>query len=254
MTSRGVLVTGASRGIGRAIAARFAEAGDRVAVHYVGREDDARETVDRLPGSGHALLQADLRSPTACRLLVERAVADLGSLDVVVNNAALATAPDVAHPVIGTDFEAWVAAWQSFSETNLLAAAHVSWAAAQSMVASATRGRIVNIGSRGAFRGEVDHPAYAVTKAGLHALGQSMALALAPHGIAVTSVAPGFTTTERIAERFGAHLPADIVADSPFHRVGTPEEVAAAVLYLASDDAEWASGTILDLNGASYLR
>jgi NAD(P)-dependent dehydrogenase (short-subunit alcohol dehydrogenase family) len=122
------------------------------------------------------------------------------------------------------------------------------------MVASGVPGRIVNIGSRGAFRGELEHPAYAVTKAALHALGQSLAIALAPHGIAVTSIAPGFTATERVTERFGSEIPAGITAGSPFGRIATPDEIAAAVLYLASPEAEWASGAILDFNGASHLR
>ena len=96
--------------------------------------------------------------------------------------------------------------------------------------------------------------AYGAAKAALHAFGQSMALALAPHDIAVSSVAPGFVATERQAERIAGAEGEALRAQSPFGRVGTPEEVAAAVLYLASAEARWASGTVLDLNGASYLR
>ncbi|MFD2762528.1 SDR family NAD(P)-dependent oxidoreductase [Micromonospora eburnea] len=247
-------MTGASRGIGRAVAVRFAEAGDRVAVHYLGRAADAQRTMRLLPGDGHALIQGDLSSPQECRRVVEGAERALGGLDIVVNNAAVATSPALRHPVVGTDFATWAGMWRQFTDINLLGAAHVSWAAAQAMVAAAVRGRIINIGSRGAFRGELEHPAYAVTKAALHALGQSLAIALAPHGIAVTSIAPGFTATERVAERFGTEIPARITADSPFGRIATPDEVAAAVLYLASPEAEWASGAILDLNGASHLR
>lgn len=88
----------------------------------------------------------------------------------------------------------------------------------------------------------------------MHAFGQSMALALAPHGIAVASVAPGFIGTERQQPKLAGPSGADLVAQSPFGRVGTPEEVAAAVLYLSSPEAAWSSGAVLDVNGASYLR
>jgi NAD(P)-dependent dehydrogenase (short-subunit alcohol dehydrogenase family) len=223
-------------------------------VHCNARIDEARETVTGLAGAGHVLVRGDLRSPEECQRVVAQAESSLGGLDVVVNNAALATASELAHPVDSTDFDEWVSAWRTFTEINLWAPAHISWAAAHSMIASGVSGRIINIGSRAAFRGEIHHPAYAATKAGLHALGQSLALSLGPHGIAVASVAPGFIATERIAERFGETLPASITADSPLGRVGTSEEVAAAVYYLASAEAQWASGAILDLNGASHFR
>lgn len=122
------------------------------------------------------------------------------------------------------------------------------------MIDQGTGGRIVNIGSRGAFRGEPDHPAYGATKAAVHALGQSLAVSLAPYGIAVASVAPGFFETERVAHRLSGEEGAAIRAQSPFGRAGTADEIAAAVLWLASPVAEWASGTVLDLNGASHLR
>jgi NAD(P)-dependent dehydrogenase (short-subunit alcohol dehydrogenase family) len=236
------------------VAVRFAQTGDRVAVHYLTRAVDARRTLRLLPGEGHALIRGDLSSPEECRRIVEESERSLGGLDVVVNNAAIATSPALRHPVVGTDFATWTDMWKRFTDINLLGAAHLSWAAAQTMISSGVRGRIVNIGSRGAFRGEPQHPAYAVTKAALHALGQSLAIALAPHGIAVTSIAPGFTATERVAEQFGNEIPAGITTDSPFGRIAAPDEVAAAVLYLASPEAEWASGAILDLNGASHLR
>jgi 3-oxoacyl-[acyl-carrier protein] reductase len=128
----------------------------------------------------------------------------------------------------------------------------VTWCAVQHM--KETGGRIVNVTSRGAFRGEPRHPAYGASKAGLNAFGQSMARALAPLGISVGTVAPGYVETEMAAADLNSPQGAEIRAQSPFNRVAAPEEIAAAVVYLASDQAEWASGTILDLNGASYLR
>jgi NAD(P)-dependent dehydrogenase (short-subunit alcohol dehydrogenase family) len=115
-------------------------------------------------------------------------------------------------------------------------------------------GRIVNVSSRGAFRGEPSHPAYGASKAGLNALGQSLAVPLGKHGIAVATVAPGFVETDMAMDRLNSPEGGAIRAQSPFNRVAAPEEIAAAVLWLASPEAEWASGAILDLNGASYLR
>jgi NAD(P)-dependent dehydrogenase (short-subunit alcohol dehydrogenase family) len=115
-------------------------------------------------------------------------------------------------------------------------------------------GRIVNVSSRGAFRGEPDSPAYGASKAGLNALGQSLAVALAPHGIAVATVAPGFVETDMTNEHLKPPRGDGIRAQSPFGRVARPAEVAEAVRWLASPAAQWASGAVLDLNGASYLR
>jgi NAD(P)-dependent dehydrogenase (short-subunit alcohol dehydrogenase family) len=115
-------------------------------------------------------------------------------------------------------------------------------------------GRIVNVSSRGAFRGEPNAPAYGASKAALNSLTQSLAVALAPYGIAVTAVAPGFVETDMANEHLKAPRGDEIRAQSPFNRVARPEEIAAAVHWLASPEAEWASGTIVDLNGASYLR
>jgi len=115
-------------------------------------------------------------------------------------------------------------------------------------------GRIINVSSRGAFRGEPRHPAYGASKAGLNALGQSLARDLAPYGIAVAGVAPGYVETDMAADYLAGPGGDAIRAQSPFGRVAQPAEIAAAVVYLASAEAEWASGAILDLNGASYLR
>src|SRR6266542_2235039 len=110
-------------------------------------------------------------------------------------------------------------------------------------------GRVVNVSSRGAFRGEPNHLAYGASKAALNAFGQSLARALAPHGIAVTTVAPGYVDTDMAAAVLAGPDGDEIRAQSPFSRVATPEEVASAVLFLASPEAEFASGTILDIKG-----
>jgi 3-oxoacyl-[acyl-carrier protein] reductase len=251
---RRVLVTGASRGIGRAVALAFAERGDRVAVHCATGHEDAAETLRRLPGDGHLLTAGDLGDPRAAQRVVDDTVRALGGIEVLVNNAAVAPDAGNRHPVAEVSYPEWQRVWQRMIEVNLLGAVNVTYGVARHLVERGAAGSIVNIGSRGAFHGEPDFPAYGATKAALHAFGQSMAVALAPHGIAVTSVAPGFVATERQASRLAGPDGDALRGQSPFGRVGTPEEVAHAVLYLASQDATWASGTVLDLNGASHLR
>ena len=248
MAKRAVLVTGASRGIGRAVAQAFAELGDRVAVHHRDSAGLAQDVQAGLPGRGHTVVQADLADAGAVRRMVDQAAADLGGLDVLVNNAGIY----LWHPVTEVSYEQWQDAWRQTLAVNLTGAANVTWCAVQHM--KETGGRIVNVSSRGAFRGEPRHPAYGASKAGLNGFAQSMARALAPLGISVGTVAPGYVETEMAAADLNSARGEEIRAQSPFNRVATPEEIAAAVIYLASDAAEWASGTIIDLNGASHLR
>jgi len=245
---RAVLVTGASRGIGRAVAQAFAELGDRVAVHYGASAELAAQVADELPGSGHTVVQADLADADAVRRMVDQAHASLGGLDVLVNNAGTY----LPHAITEVSYEEWQDAWREVLAVNLTGAANVTWCAVQYM--KATGGRIVNVTSRGAYRGEPRHPAYGASKAGLNSFGQSMARALAPFGIAVASVAPGFVETAMARPDLDSARGEEIKAQSPFNRVATTAEIAAAVVYLASEQAEWASGAVLDLNGASYLR
>ncbi len=248
MSGRAVLITGASRGIGRAIASEFAAAGDRVAVHHRDSAELAGDLVAGLPGSGHAVVRADLADPDAVRAMVDRAAGLLGGLDILVNNAGVFT----PHPITDVSYQQWQQQWQATLGVNLIGAANVTWCAVQHM--KGRGGRIINVSSRGAFRGEPNSPAYGASKAGLNALSQSLARALAPHGIAVTAVAPGFVATDMTNDHLKPPRGDEIRAQSPFGRVAEPREIAAAVFYLASDQAEWASGAILDLNGASYLR
>lgn len=247
MTNRAILITGASRGIGRATAEAFAELGDRVAVHHRDSAALAEKVRASLPGQGHVVVQADLAEPEAVRAMVDAAAAALGGLDVLVNNAGIYQ----SHPISEVSYEEWQEAWRATLGVNLIGAANAIWCAVRHMPPG---GRIVNVSSRGAFRGEPGQPAYGASKAGLNALGQSLARALAPHGIAVGTVAPGFVETDMAAERLASPDGDVIRAQSPFGRVARPEEIAAAVVYLASPQAEWASGSIIDLNGASYLR
>src|SRR5256884_4647727 len=248
VAQRAVLVTGASRGIGRAVAGAFAGQGDRVAVHHRASPGLAAQVLAGVPGDGPAVVRAGLAGAEAVRQMVAQAHADLGGLDVLVNNAGIC----LPHPVTDVAYQQWQDSWRETLAVNLTGAANVTWCAVQHM--RQTGGRIINVTSRGAYRGEPRHPAYGASKAALNSFGQSMARALAPLGIAVASVAPGFVETAMARPDLDSARAEEIRAQSPFNRVATTEEIAAAVVYLASPEAEWASGAVLDLNCASYLR
>ena len=247
-SGRAVLVTGAARGIGYAVAAGFAAAGDRVAILDRAPAGTAEQLLAGLDGAGHVFLSTDLTDSEAVLASVDQAAAHLGGLDVLVNNAGIF----VAHPITEVSYAAWQEHWQATIGVNLIGAANVTWCAVRHMTERG--GRIINVSSRGAFRGEPDVPAYGASKAGLNSLTQSLALDLAPHRIAVSAVAPGFVATDMTKVHLEPPGGDEIRAQSPFGRVAEPDEIAAAVLFLASPQAEWASGAILDLNGASYLR
>jgi 3-oxoacyl-[acyl-carrier protein] reductase len=243
------LVTGGSRGIGRAVAEELAARGATVVVQFRADRRAAEATLAALGPGRHRRAQADLADPEGARSLVERVVGELGRIDVLVNNAGIYQ----EHPVLSTGYEDWQRIWRRTLETNLLGPANLIHAVAPHMVA-AGGGRIVNVSSRGAFRGEPDHPAYGASKAGLNSLGQSMAKALGLHGIYVTTVAPGFVDTDMAAPLLRGPGGDAIRAQSPLNRAATPQEVAKVVVFLATPGAESTTGAVVDVNGASYLR
>ena len=244
-----VLITGAGRGIGRAIAIAFAEEGANIGINYVSNSAAAEETRQALASGNHVLLQADISDPEEARALVDSAVEQLGHLDIVVNNAAV----HEHHPIATTSYEEWLAEWNRTIQTNLMGGANVTFCAARHMMERRS-GRILFVSSRGAFRGEPDQPAYGASKGAINSFGQSMALALAPYNIGVGLVAPGFVQTDMVADLLSSPKGDAIRAQSPFGRVAKPEEVANAILYLADPKSIWSSGAIIDVNGASYFR
>jgi NAD(P)-dependent dehydrogenase (short-subunit alcohol dehydrogenase family) len=249
MEPAAALVTGASRGIGREIALKLAARGVRVGIHFRANTDAAQAVLGSLPGQGHAVFQADVSDAGAVERLWAEACSRLGPVSILVNNAAA----HGEHPPLSTGYVEWRLAWERIIATNLLGPANLSLLAAQSMAASGG-GRIVNISSRGAFRGEPEAPAYGASKAGLNALSQSLARALAPKGVLVYCIAPGWVETEMAADFLHGPRGPEIVGQHPLGRVIRAEEVAGAVAYCALDAPASMTGSIIDVNGASYLR
>jgi len=244
-----VLVTGASRGIGREIARQFAAEGAHIIIHYHRNREAAEETRRLINGDDHLIVQADMKDAEGVETMVETAVSHYNRLDILINNAGIYEEKSIAD----SDYADWQATWQRVINTNLTGAANAMFCAAKQMMTQGG-GRIVNISSRGAFRGEPTAPAYGASKAGMNALGQSLAQHLAPHNIFVGTVAPGFVETD-MTETHLAGITGDAIRNqSPFGRVAKPAEVAHAALFLASEGAAFMTGTIIDVNGASYLR
>ncbi len=244
-----VLVTGASRGIGREIAKQFAERGAKVAIHYNNNQSAAEETQSLLDGDGHMIVQANMDDPIAIQTMVEDVVKQLGRIDILVNNAGIYE----EHDITSISYADWQANFRKTLEVNLIGVSNTIYCAAQHMIKQGG-GRIVNISSRGAFRGEPTAPAYGASKAGMNSMGQSLAKMLAPHNIFVGTVAPGFVETDMAAYILAQPRGEEIRNQSPLGRVAKPEEVAYVAVFLASEGAEFATGTIIDVNGASYLR
>ncbi|MEM9076759.1 MAG: SDR family oxidoreductase [Bacteroidota bacterium] len=244
-----VLITGGSRGIGKATAIAFAKRGAKVGINFRNNLEEAKKTVTELPGEGHEIFQKDISQKENCEELVADFVNTFGHIDVLVNNAGIS----IFHEIDSVDFDHWTHAWEETFKTNLFAATNLSYWAAQAMIKSGG-GRIVNVSSRGSFRGEPTKPAYGASKAALNAMSQSLAKKLAPYNIYIGVVAPGFTETEMAAVTLTPKERENLLRESPFQRMAQPEEVAHAILFLASEGAEYTSGTIIDVNGASYLR
>jgi len=249
MKDKVVIVTGASGGIGSETAKQFADSGARVIIHYNTNLHEAEKTLREIAPGGHMIIQADLTDPVSLRNMVDDVLKKMGRIDVLVNNAAIFE----EHVITDSTYGEWQGSWNRTISTNLLGPANLSFLVVEHMISNGS-GRIINVSSRGAFRGEPDAPAYGASKAGLNAFGQSMAKALAPRNVYVYTVAPGFVDTPMAASYLSGPEGDSIRDQSPMGRVATPAEVARTVLFLASEGTEYLTGCIIDINGASYLR
>jgi NAD(P)-dependent dehydrogenase (short-subunit alcohol dehydrogenase family) len=245
-SSPAALITGSTRGIGRAIASRLAGEGFRVVVH--GRADGGRGAAltQQLPGSGHGFVAGDLAEPEAARELFAAATAQVGPLAVLVNNAAIYE----EAPFLTDDLDAFRAVWRRTLRVNLDAAAELAYLAANHM--RGRGGKIIQIASRAAFRGETEFAPYAVSKAGMVNLSICLARALAKDAVYAYTIAPGWTDTDMGQDALTD--PQGVLAQIPFGRMATPEEVAGVVAFLVRSEADYLSGITIDVNGASYFR
>ena len=246
LTGKVALVTGGSRGIGEAIAAWFASAGASVAVSYATRREKAKDVVRGIEAKGGRAiaLQADVAQENAVRDLVSQTESQLGALDVVVANAGVwkkAVLPEMT-----------VDQWDETLNTNLKGVFLVAKHAARVMIPRRS-GRIVLISSTSGQRGEAFYSHYSASKGGVISFTKSLALELAPHGILVNCVAPGWVATDMTAETFASPERAVVEATIPLRRPGTPDEIAGAVVFLASELATYITGEILNVNGGSVL-
>ena len=243
-----VLVTGASRGIGAAIARRLGASGAQVAVHYRQGREQAEALVREIGNNAHPFA-ADLADAQACASLWKDVAGHFGRIDALVNNAGIAVSSplDIAS-------EDWLADWNRTMAVNLTATGLLSRAAIAHFTARGG-GRIVNIASRAAFRGDQpDYLAYAASKAGIVALTRSIARGFGKQGIKAFTLAPGFTRTE-MAQAFIDQFGEDYAAgDIALDRLTEPDDIAPMAVFLLSGLADHATGTSIDLNAGSYVR
>ncbi|MEQ8414567.1 MAG: SDR family oxidoreductase [Imperialibacter sp.] len=243
-----VLVTGASRGIGKAIAAKLAEAGATVAVHYhkSGRE---AENLAHVLGNESKAFQADLAQPDEVVQLFDKVVSEFGSLELLVNNAGLAIASDM-----GSADKQWLEEWNKTMMVNLNATAILCKKAIDHWLKRKATGRIINISSRAAFRGDTaEYLAYAASKGGVVSLTRSIARAYGKQGIKAFNIAPGFVRTDmakEFVERYGEQV---VLGDLALERLTEPKDIAPMVTFLCSGLADHATGSTIDINAGSYV-
>jgi len=245
LTGRSAVVTGGSRGIGRAIAVRLAQQGADVCFSYLGNAaaaDETRLIIEALGRSGLPV-QADVARPEAAEALVKAALESFGKVDILVNNAGI-TRDDLIMRMS-------VDAWREVLETNLFGAFYTIKAVTRPML-KARRGRIINITSVSGQAGQMGQANYSSAKAGLIGLTKATARELASRGITANAVAPGFVLTE-LTQDLPDELKQELIKRTPLARFGTTEEIASAVAFLASDEAAYITGQVLAVDGGLVM-
>ncbi|MFV0437696.1 MAG: 3-oxoacyl-[acyl-carrier-protein] reductase [Desulfopila sp.] len=239
------IVTGGSRGIGRAISIRLASMGAMVYINYVSRPDAAETTMKLIEEAGGrgALVQFDVADAEQVQTAFKQIVAEAGSIDILVNNAGI-TRDGLLARMKDSD-------WDEVLTTNLKGAFLCVKAALKPMMKKKW-GRVVNISSVVGFSGNAGQVNYAAAKAGISGLTKSMAREVASRNITVNAVAPGYIVTE-MTEAMSAEAQAKIKSEIPMASLGTPEDVAGAVAYLVSDDGRYLTGQTLHVNGGMYM-
>lgn len=248
-SNKTVLVTGASRGIGKVIALQFAEANANVIVHYHKNQRAAEATLAKLKQGNHSIAQANMADPNSIQKMIDQIYSKVNRIDVLINNAGMYQ--DV--PLPDSSYEQWQDVWNKTIQTNLMGPANLTFLVAKKMMQQGG-GKIINISSRGAFRGEPTAPCYGASKAGLNAMSQSLARALAPFNIFIYVIAPGFVETDMVRPVLEGASGEAVRQQSPLNRVAKPSEIANTALFLASEGIDFLTGCIIDVNGASYLR
>ena len=245
LSGKTALVTGGSRGIGRAIVTRLATQGADVAFTYLGNEAAAKETTEAVQGLGRTglAIQGDARESEAAEATVKAALEALGKLDILVNNAGI-TRDDLIMRMSPEN-------WRDVLETNLFGAFWMTKAVTRPML-KARGGRIINISSVSGQAGQTGQANYSAAKAGVIGLTKATARELASRGITVNAIAPGFVLTE-LTQDLPEALKAEITARTPLGRFGTTEEVANAVAFLASEEAAYITGQVLAVDGGLVM-
>ena len=241
-----MLVTGASRGIGRETALQLARAGARVGINYHRSKDDA-DALAREIGKDAVAIPADVADAAQAERMINTIVERFGRIDVLVNNAATFD----SNPFDGDDYAHWQAGWRRTFDLNVFGAANAAFIAMRSMRKNGG-GKIINVASRAAFRGETEFADYGASKAALVNLTRSIARGCAKDNIVASCVAPGFIETEMARSELEKHRE-EIERQIPLGRVGTVADVAGVILFLASPMADYLNGVTIDINGGSWF-
>lgn len=249
LTEKIILVTGSSSGIGAAIAQTLARAGGEVILHYSNNEDGAAAVAEKIGKNKCQIVRSDLAVKNGAIALWGEAVAWKGRIDIIVNNAGI-----YIPATIQDDFDTWTEVWQKTLQVNLVAVGSLCREAIRHFQ-TRNGGTIINIASRAAFRGDdIEHIHYAASKGGVVALTRTIARGFAKDNILAFAVAPGFVRTEKKEATIKERGEEAFTGDIPLGKIADPQDVANTVAFLASGLAPHATGTTIDINGASYVR